>query len=103
MCRLLYVGEELQCQREGANSEDLFEVVVTTGALIIIGHEKFLQCAQCFYNKIGQFSGDLLVLWLKEAVSDIVSKKFLEEEIFVGTNFCELICLIVKITKISAS
>ena len=89
MCRLLYVGEELQCQREGANSEDLFEVVVTTGELIIIGHEKFLQCAQCFYNKIGQFSGDLLVLWLKEAVLDLSArnfwkKKFLWEQIFAS-------------------
>ena len=33
------VGEKLPCQWEGANSEDLFAVAVTTGKLII-GREK---------------------------------------------------------------
>ena len=33
------VGEELPCQREGANSKDLFAVAVMTGS--IVGREKF--------------------------------------------------------------
>ena len=51
------------CQREGSNSEDLFTAAVTTGKLII-GYEKFLQFAWCFYNKTGHFSVDLLDLRL---------------------------------------
>ena len=44
------VSEKLPCQREGANSEDLFAVAVMTGELII-GRKKFPQFARCFYNK----------------------------------------------------
>ena len=41
--------KKLPCQRKGANSKDLFAVVVTTGELII-GREKFPQFSQ-FYDK----------------------------------------------------
>ena len=61
------VGEKLPCQREGANSEDLFTVAVTTGELVV-GREKFPQFAQRFYDKIGQFSVDLLDLRLEDTV-----------------------------------
>ena len=83
------VSEKLPCQREGANSEDLFAVVVMTGELIV-GREKFLQFAQWFYDK---FFVDLLDLQLKHTVLGFlssVSKKLLEEEIFAGTNFHKL-------------
>ena len=76
-------------QREGANSEDLFAVVVMTGELII-GREKFPQFARWFYDKLFV---DLLDLQLKHTVLSFfssVSKKLLKEEIFAGTNFRKL-------------
>ena len=54
------VSEKLPRQREGANSEDLFAVAVTTGKLIV-GSRKF-PVFSSFYNKIGQFSVELLGL-----------------------------------------
>ena len=58
-----------------------------TGELSI-GHEKFPQFARWFYNK---FSVNLLDLQLKHTVLGfLISKKFLEEKIFAGTNFHEL-------------
>ena len=53
------VGKELPCQRERATSEDPFTVTVTTGELIV-GCKKFLLFARCFYNKMGEFSIELL-------------------------------------------
>ena len=57
------VGEELPRQRERANFEGSFAVAVTAGELIV-GHKKFQRFAQCFYDKMGQFSVELLDLKL---------------------------------------
>ena len=45
--------------------EDPFAIAaaVTKGKLVI-GHKNLLQFAQCFYDKEGQFSVELLDLWL---------------------------------------
>ena len=75
--------------KEGANSEDLFGVAVTTGELIV-GREKFTQFARCFYDKIGQFSINLLVPRLEEAVLDFLSARNFWKKFFAGTNFREL-------------
>ena len=80
------VGAKLPCQREGANSEDLFAVVVMTGELIV-GCGKFMQFARWFYEQ--QFSGSTAQTHCAR-LPQLVSKKFLEEEIFVETNFCKL-------------
>ena len=68
--------------------------MVTTGELIV-GHEKFPQFARCFYGQIGQFSVELLVSWLEDIVLRFLNlssaRKCLEEEIFTGTNFRELV------------
>ena len=68
--------------------------MVTTGELIV-GHEKFPQFARCFYGQIGQFSVELLVLRLEDIVLRFLNlssaRKSLEEEIFTGTNFRELV------------
>ena len=75
----LCVSEELP-QRERGNSWDPFAVAMTTDELIV-GHQKFLQFARCFYNKMGQFSS-----WLNDNMLGILdsservnfqSKKFL--------------------------
>ena len=81
---LVAVSENLACQREGANSENPFAVAVMTG------REKFLQFAQCFYDKIGQFSIDLLDLQFKDTVFGFLNSNFKRKN-FVGTNFCELV------------
>ena len=73
--------------------EDPVAVAVTTGELIV-GREKFPQFARCFYNQIGQFSVKLLDPRLEDIVlvsSTRQQENFLEEEIFAGTNFCELV------------
>ena len=64
------VGEKnkkLPCQRKGANSEDLFAVVVTTGELII-GREKFPVFS--ILRQISQFTVDIQDLRLKQTVLD---------------------------------
>ena len=63
----VWVGEELPCQSVRAKSEDPFTVVVMAGELIV-GREKFPQFARCFYDKMGQFSVELLDLWLDDNV-----------------------------------
>ena len=78
---------------EQANSEDPFTVAAMTGELIVDCKNVPL-FAQCFYNnfEIGQFSVDLLDLWIKDCVLSFLnssSARILEEEdILVGTNFC---------------
>ena len=88
------VGKKLPCQRERANSKDPFTVAVTTGELII-GCKKFLLFTQCFYNKMGQFSTELLDLQLNDNVLNFLNllsaRIFLEEEIFTGRNFRKLV------------
>ena len=83
------VGEKLLCQREGTNSKDLFAVAVMTGEFII-GHEKFRSLLDG--STTNNFSVDLLDLRLIHTarLPQVISKKFLEEEIFAGTNFREL-------------
>jgi len=81
------VGEELPCQREGANSEDLFTVEWWQASYR--RSWKFLQFAPWFYDK---FSVDLLDLWLKHTVLGFLSliarnfwrKKFSREQIFAS-------------------
>ena len=41
--------------KEQVNSKDPFALAVTTGKLIV-DCDKFLQFAQCFYDKMGQIS-----------------------------------------------
>ena len=53
---------------------------------LIVGCEEFQQFARCFYGKTDQFSrftARQQHAWLQL----IVSKKFLEEELFGGTKF----------------
>ena len=57
------VGEKLPCQRGHANSEDPFTVAVT--GELIVGCKQF---APCFYDKMGQFSVELLDLQLDDNV-----------------------------------
>ena len=94
------VSEKLPCQREGANSEDLFAVAASWS---YIGREKFPLFARCFYDKTGQPSVDILDLRLEGTVFDSLSarnlwrKKFSLQQIFASW------WLIAKIAKISAS
>ena len=53
---------------------------------LIIGCEKFLHFARCIYNIFCQFTESAA----RRNCAQLVSKKCLEEEIFVGTNFCKL-------------
>ena len=74
--------EKLPCQREGANSEDLFAVAVTTGELII-GRENFRRLLDVSTTN----RSNLLDLRLEETVLDFLSarnrwrKKFLRQQI----------------------
>ena len=72
---------------ERANSEDPFTVAVTTGELIV-DCKKVPLFAECFYNnfEIGQFSVDLLDLWLKDGVVSFLNSSSARS--LVGTNFC---------------
>ena len=51
---------------------------------------KFPQFSRCFYNKIDQFSVDLLHLWLEVPLLDLLTRNFWREK-FHGNNFCELV------------
>ena len=91
------VGDKLPCQREQANSEDLFAVAVTKGELIL-GHfpKKFPQFAWCFYDEVGsilsldtRLYGNAL-RFLNLSGKNLRRKKFSGEEIFTGRNFCDL-------------
>ena len=53
--RGLLLAKKSHAKRERANSEYSFTVAVMTGELIV-SRKKFLQFAQCFYNKMSQFS-----------------------------------------------
>ena len=72
---------------ERANSKDPFTVAVTTGELIV-DCKKVPLIAECFYNnfEIGQFSVDLLDLWLKDGVVSFLNSSSARS--LVGTNFC---------------
>ena len=81
--------------KERTNSEDPVPVAVTTSELIV-GREKSPQFTRYFYDQIGQFSVELLGPRLEDIVlgflnSSSAKKNFLEEEIFAGTNFRELL------------
>ena len=80
------LAEELPCQSEWANSEDPFAVVVMAGELIV-GPEKFLQFAQCFYNKMVQISAELLDPWLDDNVLGFLN--LLKASHFWKKNFCK--------------
>ena len=90
--RGLLLAKKSHAKRERANSEYPFTVAVMTGELIV-SRKKFLQFAQCFYNKVSQFSvklRDPLLddnAWLPQLV---VSKKFVEDKFF-ARNFRKLV------------
>ena len=94
------VSEKLPCQREEANSEDLFAVAASWS---YIGRKKFPLFAWCFYDKTGQPSVDILDVRLESTVFDSSSarnlwrKKFSLQKIFASW------WLIAKIAKNSAS
>ena len=56
--RGLLLAKKSHAKRERANSKYPFTVTVMTGELIV-SREKFLQFAQCFYDKMSQFSVEL--------------------------------------------
>ena len=67
--------------------------MVTAGKLIV-GREKFPQFARCFYDQIGQFLSSYWICGSKTLYlvsSTHQQEKILEEEIFTGTNFRELV------------
>ena len=77
------VGEKLPCQREGANSEDLFAVAVTTGELII-GRENFRRLLDVSTTN----RSNLLDLRLEETVLDFLSaRNCWRKKNFAATNF----------------
>ena len=94
------VGEELPCQREGANSEDLFAVAVMTASYhrwrkisaVCSMHSMrgtIYPCSMALGQIFCRFTGSAAQTHCARR-PQLVSKKFLEEEIFAGTNFREL-------------
>ena len=92
--------EELPCQLKGGSIHSCSD-----DRRVIVGREKFQQFARCMDNIVRsvlyyscsmvlwQFFVDLLDLRLKHIVLSVLSlsaRNFLEE-IFAGTNFCELV------------
>ena len=94
------VGEELPCQRKGANSEDLFAVAVMT--VSYRRSQNFPQFVRCIvrgvlYYPSSMILGQIFCRFTGSAAQthcarrpQLVSNKISEEEIFAGTNFCEL-------------
>ena len=68
---------------------------------LIVGHEKCPQFAQCFNDKTGHLSDNLLDLRLKGTVLDSSARKFWRKTFSWEQIFASW-CLIVKIAKTSA-
>ena len=95
-CHIVWVAvsKELPCQRKWANSEDSFTVMAMTGKLIL-GCKKFPQFCSMFVRQNGS-----IFCWVTGSMTRqqcaclpqlVVSKKFMEEEISMRRNFCELV------------
>ena len=87
------VGEEPQCQREGANSEDLFAVAVMTGELSYVA-KNFRSLLDAWITRgtiLSMLDGStrifLSIYWICGSNTLCSASSARQQEIFGGRNF----------------